>query len=47
MDMGLKIPLIGGQNTMDKGFDILWVGGLVSNIKCFQNTMGRGSIYHG
>ena len=29
----------GAQNTMDRGFDIPWVGG--------QHTMGRGSKYHG
>jgi hypothetical protein len=34
MGMGVKIPWIGGRNTMGRGFDILWVGG--------QNTMDRG-----
>jgi hypothetical protein len=35
----VKIPWIGGQNTMGTEFDIPWVGG--------QNTIDIGSTYPG
>ena len=38
MDTRVKIPWVGGQNGMGKGFDIPWLGG---------NTMDRESKYHG
>jgi hypothetical protein len=42
------VPWVMGENTigMAKGFDIPWVG-LHFTIGRVQNTIGRGSIYHG
>ena len=47
------IPLIGGQNTIDRGFDIPWVGSKYHRPGTrytvggrFDISWVRGSIYH-
>ena len=46
MARGVKIPCIGGQNTMGRGFGIPWVGGQ-NTMHRGQHIIDRGSTYHG
>ena len=47
MDRGVKIPWIGGQNTMSSGLGIPRVVGAIYHGKRGQNIMYRRSKYHG
>jgi hypothetical protein len=47
MGRGVKIPWVGGQITMDRVVKIPWIGVRYTMGRGGQNTMDRGSIYHG